>query len=70
MTVGPKTSASALGIPIRYPLNKGLPFRWASFSRQDGTPISTTGRDRHAVVAEARLEGPVFAQYDQAAPEL
>jgi succinate dehydrogenase/fumarate reductase flavoprotein subunit len=27
-------------------------------------------RDRHAAVAEALLEGPVFAQYDKAAPEL
>jgi succinate dehydrogenase/fumarate reductase flavoprotein subunit len=51
-------------------LNKGLPYRWATFTRQDGTPIVTAGRDRHSAVAEAMLEGPVFCQYDRAAPEL
>ncbi len=51
-------------------LNKGLPFRWASFTREDGTPIEANGRDRHTVIAEALLEGPVFAQYDKARPEV
>jgi succinate dehydrogenase/fumarate reductase flavoprotein subunit len=51
-------------------LNKGLPFRWATFTRDDGTEISTAGRDRFAAVAEALLEGPVYAQYDKAEPEL
>jgi succinate dehydrogenase/fumarate reductase flavoprotein subunit len=51
-------------------LNKGLPFRWASFTRQDGTPIATADRDRHAAVAQALLEGPVFAQYDKAEPDV
>jgi succinate dehydrogenase/fumarate reductase flavoprotein subunit len=51
-------------------LNKGLPYRWASFTREDGTPIALAGRDRHAAVAEALLQGPVFCQYDRATPEL
>ncbi|MGH7094825.1 MAG: FAD-binding protein, partial [Stellaceae bacterium] len=51
-------------------LNKGLPFRWASFTREDGIRLATEGRDRHVVVATALLEGPVYAQYDKAGPEL
>src|SRR5262245_50531602 len=67
---GMEFSAQYAFTPKPSALNKGLPFRWASFTREDGTPISTEGRDRHAAVAEALLEGPVFARYDQAAPEL
>jgi succinate dehydrogenase/fumarate reductase flavoprotein subunit len=67
---GMEFSAQYAFAPKPSALNKGLPFRWASFTRQDGTPIVTAGRDRHAAVAEALLEGPVFAQYDRAAPEL
>jgi succinate dehydrogenase/fumarate reductase flavoprotein subunit len=67
---GMEFSAQYAFTPKPSALNKGLPFRWASFTRHDGTPISTAGRDRHAAVAEALLEGPVFAQYDRAAPEL
>ena len=51
-------------------LNKGLPFAWASFYREDGTRLETEGRDRYLVVAEALLEGPVYAQYDKAWPDL
>ena len=67
---GMEFSAQYAFTPKPSALNKGLPFRWASFTREDGTPISTEGRDRHAAVAEALLAGPVFAQYDQAAGEL
>ena len=67
---GMEFSAQYAFTPKPSALNKGLPFRWASFTRQDGTPISTEGRDRFAAVAEAMLDGPVFARYDQAAPEL
>src|SRR6185369_11694269 len=51
-------------------LNKGLPFAWASFFREDGSRLETEGKDRYTVVAEALLEGPVYAQYDKAGPEL
>jgi succinate dehydrogenase/fumarate reductase flavoprotein subunit len=67
---GMEFSAQYAFTPKPSALNKGLPFRWASFTREDGTPISTEGRDRFAAVADAMLEGPVFAQYDLAAPEL
>jgi succinate dehydrogenase/fumarate reductase flavoprotein subunit len=67
---GMEFSAQYAFTPKPSALNKGLPFRWASFTRQDGTPIVTAGRDRHAAVAEAMLEGPVYCQYDKAVPEL
>jgi succinate dehydrogenase/fumarate reductase flavoprotein subunit len=67
---GMEFSAQYAFTPKPSAVNKGLPFRWASFTRQDGTPISTDARDRHAAVAEALLEGPVFARYDLAAPEV
>jgi succinate dehydrogenase/fumarate reductase flavoprotein subunit len=67
---GMEFSAQYAFTPKPSALNKGLPFRWASFTREDGTSISTAGRDRFAAVAEALLEGPVYAQYDKAEPEL
>jgi succinate dehydrogenase/fumarate reductase flavoprotein subunit len=67
---GMEFSAQYAFTPKPSALNKGLPFRWASFTREDGTPIATAGRDRHAAVAEALLEGPVFARYDKASPEV
>jgi succinate dehydrogenase/fumarate reductase flavoprotein subunit len=67
---GMEFSAQYAFTPKPSALNKGLPFRWASFTRQDGSPIAIAGPDRHAPVAEALLEGPVFAQYDRATPEL
>ena len=67
---GMEFSAQYAFTPKPSALNKGLPFRWASFTREDGSPISTAGRDRHAAVAEAMLEGPVFAQYDRATPDV
>jgi succinate dehydrogenase/fumarate reductase flavoprotein subunit len=51
-------------------LNKGLPFAWASFFREDGSRLETEGKDRYTVVAEALMEGPVYCQYDKAWPEL
>ena len=72
---GMEFSAQYAFTPKPSALNKGLPFRWASFTREDGTPVEAPGRDRpgrdrHAVVAEALLEGPVYARYDKASPEL
>jgi succinate dehydrogenase/fumarate reductase flavoprotein subunit len=67
---GMEFSAQYAFTPKPSAMNKGLPFRWASFTRADGTPVSTDGRDRFAAVAEAILEGPVFAQYDLASPDI
>jgi hypothetical protein len=68
---GMELSAQYAFTPKPSALNKGLPFRWASFTREDGTPIDTAGKDRHVEVAKALQDGPVFAQYDKAvAPEL
>jgi hypothetical protein len=38
-----------------------LPFRWASFTRENRTPTDTAGKDRPVEVAKALQEGPVFA---------
>ncbi len=67
---GMEFSAQYAFTPKPSALNKGLPYRWATFTRQDGTSIPLAGRDRHAAVAEALLEGPVFCQYDRASPEV
>lgn len=64
--------------PFETSLNKGLPFRWASFFREDGSPIlGPTGEplrngigDREEEVARALIEGPVLARLDQADPGL
>ena len=67
---GMELSAQYAFTPQPSALNKGLPFRWASFSREDGTPIDTAGKDRHVEIAKALQEGPVFARYDKASSEL
>ncbi|TCL71813.1 FAD-binding protein [Rhizobium sp. BK251] len=59
-------------------LNKGLPFRWASFYREDGTPIlDSDGNhlmngigEREKEIARAMIEAPVYAILDQAEPAL
>ena len=66
---GMEFSAQYACAPERSSLNKGMPFTWASFFREDGTRLDTA-RDRHVVVARALLEGPVWAQLDRGIPEL
>ncbi|QKC89709.1 FAD-binding protein [Mesorhizobium sp. NZP2234] len=64
--------------PYGSSLNKGLPFRWASFHREDGSPIlGPTGEplrngigSREEEVARALIDGPVYARLDQAEPAL
>jgi len=64
--------------PYGSSLNKGLPFRWASFYREDGTPIlDADGRplqngigEREKDIARAMIEAPVYAVLDQAEPAL
>ena len=56
--------------PFTSALNKGLPFFWATFYREDGTPLPGEGGDRQTRVARALLEGPVLARLDRASPEL
>jgi len=64
--------------PFGSSLNKGLPFRWASFFREDGTPIlDSDGNhlrngigEREKEIAKAMIEAPVYAVLDQAEPAL
>jgi succinate dehydrogenase/fumarate reductase flavoprotein subunit len=63
-------SAQYACAPRETSLNKGIPFGWASFFREDGTRLDTANKDRHVVIAGALLEGPVWAQLDKGPPEL
>ncbi|MDM9645517.1 FAD-binding protein [Rhizobium sp. S163] len=64
--------------PFGSSLNKGLPFRWASFFREDGTHIlDSDGNhlrngigEREKEIAKAMIEAPVYAVLDQAEPAL
>ena len=67
---GMEFSAQYACAPKQTSLNKGIPFAWASFFREDGTRLDTVGKDRHVVVARALLEGPVWAQLDRGTPDL
>jgi succinate dehydrogenase/fumarate reductase flavoprotein subunit len=59
-------------------LNKGLPFRWARFFREDGTPIldgngehlSNGIGERERDIVSAMIAAPVFAKLDMAEPAL
>lgn len=56
--------------PIGTSLNKGLIYRWATFSDAYGQVLEKTERDRHPMVARALLRGPVFACLDHAPPQI
>ncbi len=47
--------------------DKGLVYFFATFTREDGTPVDHAG-DRQTIVARALLDGPVYGQLDQAPP--
>lgn len=51
-------------------LNKGMPYRWATFYDAAGVPLGDAGDERQVVVAEALRRGPVHAALDRAAPEV
>jgi succinate dehydrogenase/fumarate reductase flavoprotein subunit len=59
-------------------LNKGLPFRWASFYREDGTPIIDSNGNHlsngigegEKDIVKAMIEAPVYAKLDMAEPAL
>ncbi|MGV6873178.1 FAD-binding protein [Pseudochelatococcus sp. B33] len=63
--------------PFGTSLNKGLPYRWASFYREDGTPLTDEdsaplrnagGRNHERIIARAMIDGPVHARLDLAEP--
>lgn len=51
-------------------LNKGMPYRWATFFDARGRALQDVGDDRQTVIAHALLDGPVYASLDRAAPEV
>jgi succinate dehydrogenase/fumarate reductase flavoprotein subunit len=67
---GMEFSAQYACAPKQSSLNKGMPFVWASFFREDGTRLDSAGKERQVVVAQALLDGPVWAQLDRGIPEL
>lgn len=55
--------------PAGTSLNKGLIYRWATFSDASGRELDGGG-DRQVTLAAALLQGPVFARLDKAAPDI
>jgi succinate dehydrogenase/fumarate reductase flavoprotein subunit len=51
-------------------LNKGMPFRWATFYDCNGRRLGDAGDDRQTVIARGLREGPVYASLDRATPEV
>ena len=57
-------------VPFTSASNKGLIYTWATFMREDGTPIEDRGEDRQVLVAHALAGGPVYARFDNVPPGL
>jgi len=65
--------------PFGSSVNKGLPFRWASFYHADGSPLLNAkgehmtngiGGGSEGELARALIAGPVYARLDQCEPAL
>ncbi len=63
---GMEYSAQYAVTPAASSLNKGMPFRFASFYDATGRNLGTSGDDRQEFVAHALRSGPVFACLDKA----
>ncbi|WP_261505257.1 FAD-dependent oxidoreductase, partial [Burkholderia multivorans] len=51
-------------------VTKGLPFIWASYSRQDGSEIAIEDEDAFVSVARVLVDEPVFAVFDRASTDV
>lgn len=51
-------------------LNKGMPYRWATFYDCNGRTLADAGDDRQTVIARALGDGPVYASLARATPEV
>jgi succinate dehydrogenase/fumarate reductase flavoprotein subunit len=51
-------------------VTKGLPFVWASYSTQDGSPIHIDDEDAFIPLARTLINEPVFAVFDRATPDV
>lgn len=67
---GMEFSAQYTTAPLHTSMNKGVPYAWASFYREDGELLDTDNKDRYVVVAKALLEGPVWGRFDRGIPQL
>ena len=57
-------------VPLHSSVNKGLPYGWASFFREDRSQIEIPQGKRFEVLAHESLEGPIFARFDKATGHL
>jgi|LNFM01.2.fsa_nt_gb succinate dehydrogenase/fumarate reductase flavoprotein subunit len=63
---GMEMSSQYAVTPAGSSLNKGMPFRFATFIDADGNEMDELGEDRQVAIAAAILKGPVFARLDKA----
>ncbi len=63
---GMEMSSQYAVTPAGTSLNKGMPFRFATFFDADGNEMGELGDDRQVTIAAAMLKGPVFARLDKA----
>ena len=62
---GMEMSSQYAVTPAGTSLNKGMPFRFATFFDANGDDLGELGDDRQVAVASAMLKGPVFARLDK-----
>lgn len=65
---GMEMSSQYAVTPAGTSLNKGMPFRFATFFDANGDDLGDLGDDRQVAIASAILRGPVFARLDKASP--
>jgi succinate dehydrogenase/fumarate reductase flavoprotein subunit len=65
---GMEMSSQYAVVPAGSSVNKGMPFRWATFFDADGGEMGELGDDRQLAVAMALRKGPVRARLDKAGP--
>jgi len=63
---GMEMSSQYAVTPAGTSVNKGMPFRFATFFDSDGNEIGDLGDDRQVAIAASMLKGPVFARLDKA----
>ncbi len=64
---GMEMSSQYAVTPAGTSLNKGMPFRFATFIDVDGNEMGEMGDDRQVAIASAMQKGPVYARLDKAA---
>ncbi len=63
---GMEMSSQYAVVPAGSSVNKGMPYRWATFFDADGRELGELGDDRQLAIAIALRNGPVRARLDKA----